>query len=303
MATRSAAARNGTRTTEARPGQTSASEGREGTSATPGGKARPRNRSKSKRTPGRDAGDRRDERGERERRSVASSFETGQGRGRRVAERATEAVKTAGSAVRGQITGHPVPAALLGAGLAWLLLEGRLSGIVGAGEREGLLEHARRRYEEAAATAADSIGSAMHSAKESLVGGAETVRDGVVEIGGRIGEYAQRGAAAVGEGARHGYESSRRAVGNAWDEHPLASGLALLAAGVTLGMLLPAVTGENDILGRASDSLTRRAKQAGATLAQRGEQIVSSVSGILGGNAERSSGSKKPSGSARRRQR
>jgi hypothetical protein len=310
MATRSPA-RNGTRTSEAPGRSTAAADDSSESKSSESGPARqqknPRGRSQggNKRRRAAAAGARRGETSERESGGgggggggsrIASSLQAVQGGGRRVAE----TLKTAGSTVRGSVAGHPVPAVLIGAGLAWLLLESRLSG---ASSDRGFLAAARRRYEESAAGAAEGVESALGSAKESLVDGAEAV----VEFAGRLGEYAQRGASAVGstlregastvgEGARKGYESSKRAVGNVWEEHPLTSGLALLAAGVTLGMLLPSTRREDDMMGSQSDSLTRRIKEAGASLLQRGEQVVSSVGGVLTGDSAAPQSGRRKSG-------
>jgi hypothetical protein len=201
-----------------------------------------------------------------------------------------DTLKAAGAAVTGGIAGHPLPAALIGAGLAWMVVENRINAgsRAGADDEDGILARARRRYHEASEEAAETVGSALEAAKESLAGGATAVRGGVAGAAGRAAGLAQQGAAAVGsklkegasavgEGARHGYRASRKAVGNVWDEHPLASGLAVLAAGITLGMLLPATRRELNVIGRQSNALARRAKEAGSNVAHRGRRIVSSV--------------------------
>jgi len=167
-----------------------------------------------------------------------------------------------------------------------------------------LLGRARETFEDVSERVTDAAGSAKDTLKESLIAGAgrvgetlseaaESVRDGTA----RLGEYTQEGAravgsrlregaAAVGEGARRGYEYSREGAAQAWHQHPLTTGLAILAAGVAVGMLLPGTRRENDMLGEQSDAVSQRVRKAGRTLVERGKQVVSTAAEALKQEAE-----------------
>src|SRR4051812_33010532 len=149
MATRSPA-RNGTRPTQARtvPGRSSGRSDANRASVA-SGKSRARSRGGSSEG-GRGADQ------QRRGRPAVASFRAGQSRGQHVGE----TIKNAGSAVRDTVAEHPLPAALVGAGIAWLLVERQMSRGGAAGSRDdgrGILEHARQRYEEAAGHTAGTI--------------------------------------------------------------------------------------------------------------------------------------------------
>src|SRR4051794_28415169 len=186
-------------------------------------------------------------------------------RGQRVTQRlsdASETVRELGGSVTGAVAANPVPAALIGAGVAWLLFGNRVRGAAGylaeAASDSELLERAREQFEEVSERVSSRLSEAAGSMKDALAGGTQNIGEslgtaaGAVREGaGRLGEYAAdgaravgstlgTGAAAVGQQARRGYDYSRQGVSSAWHEHPLTSGLALLAAGVAIGMFLPA---------------------------------------------------------------
>lgn len=220
-------------------------------------------------------------------------------------QRLTGTIQDAREAVTGVVAEYPVPATLIGAGLAWLLLGGRVRSAAEraasvAAESE-LLERARDRFEEVSEQVAEGLSGAAGSVRDALTSGvgeslssaAGAVREGT----SRLGEYAQQGARAVGstvregasivgERARRGYDYSRQGVSTAWQQHPLTSGLALLAAGVAVGMLLPATRRENALMGRQADAVGRRVKSATRTLGQRGKKVVSTVASALRQEAE-----------------
>lgn len=199
-------------------------------------------------------------------------------------ETAGDAVRSAGNSVGGAVAENPVPVALIGAGLAWLLLGNRVrtaaEQAASAAAESELLDRARERFGEVSERVSSGIGEAA----ESISSAADAVRNGT----SRLGEYAQDGARAVGSGvrvvgeqARRGYEYSRQGVSTAWEEHPLTSGLALLAAGVAVGLLLPATRRENAVMGRQADAVGRRVKTATRVLGQRGRKVASTVATAL----------------------
>ena len=224
-------------------------------------------------------------------------------------QRVAGTLKEAGSTVGGAIAGHAVPAALIGAGLAWLLLESgpaqrRLAAAARRIEESELLGRARETFGEVSERVGDRAESLKESFRESFnagaeragetwAGAAESVREGA----SRLGEYTQDGARAVrdtlrtgattvGEGARQAYEYSRQGAAKAWRQHPLSTGLAALAAGVAVGMLLPGTRREDETLGETSDAVSRRVRAAGRTLVERGKQVASTAAEALRREAE-----------------
>jgi hypothetical protein len=164
-------------------------------------------------------------------------------------EDAGEAVRGAGSAVTGVVVENPVPVALIGAGLAWLLLGGASAASPSA--RRPRPRRATCSNEPAGASKASRNASRVASVRppapwgESLSSAADAVRNGASRIWASTRKAPGRrvkvrdGAMVVGEQARRGYDLSRRGVSEAWQQHPLTSGLGLLAAGLAVGHAAP----------------------------------------------------------------
>ena len=213
------------------------------------------------------------------------------------------------------IRDNPVPAMLIGAGaagLAWLAYEGARRQYP-----QAIYEKSKEALGSAAGTVGEGLSGAAHAVGGRLAQGAEALRetfqgsfehsvgatrDRVSQLGSRLGVYAQTGvsrtgevlrdgASAVGEGVQHGYEYSRDAMADLWENHPLAVGMGLLALGVAAGMLLPATGLERRLMGERSQGLRDRAKTAGRELVSQGkelaEKVVSTGASAAAAEAER----------------
>jgi hypothetical protein len=202
-----------------------------------------------------------------------------------------------GSAVVDTIRQHPVPAALIGAGVAWLLLESRAArdaetrlleqarsaaGRVGEAF-SGLAETARSAYSEASESTQQRLSGAAESVKERASALADYAGSGMSSVGSAL----QSGARAVGDTAYTGYERSRDAMSEAWEQHPLAVGASLLVAGVATGLLLPASVREGRIMGDAAHQVAEKVKTGGSALIEQGKEFVSSSTNALTREARR----------------
>jgi hypothetical protein len=167
---------------------------------------------------------------------------------------------------------NPVPAALVGVGLVWMMLgsRGRNGGPdrddtfdpdwpeVGAGhEQFGSPAGAQ-----AAEGLAEAGGRAWEAAKEA--GGrmsrmADSARDRAASMGAEISERARR----TGVQARHYRGRARESFFHVLQRQPLVLGALGLAAGAALGAALPATRREDELMGETSDDLKRRAWAAG----------------------------------------
>ena len=185
---------------------------------------------------------------------------------RDAARRSRETVTNAADAALDTVMRHPYPAALIGAGVAWLLLETRPAR---RAERK-LLRRAKR----AAETIGEPFSGVPRAARSAFAESAEHSRDSVREGAGALAEYAQESVAAIGHTAQRGYMRGRETLTEQWERHPLAMGLALLAAGLATGMLLPSSRKEGEAFGRASDDLSRRVKETGTEILERGRELV-----------------------------
>jgi hypothetical protein len=211
--------------------------------------------------------------------SRRSTAQTWQQSSSAAARRSRGAVSSAKDTVVDAVRQHPLPAALVGAGLTWLLLETRPAR---QAERK-LLEQARR----AAGAIGEPFSGVPRAARSAFTESAENTRGAVREGAGTVADYAKNGvstagealrsgASAVGRTAQRGYMRGRETLSEQWDRHPLAMGLALLCAGLASGMLLPSSRKESETFGRASDDLSRRVKETGEEILERGREIVAS---------------------------
>lgn len=188
------------------------------------------------------------------------------------------AVAGAGAKVVGSVKENPIPAALIGAGLTWLLVKNRqrlpVPRVHVPESLSGIAQTARESFSGTAQSTRQAVRDGVGSAAESVKSGASTVAEYAQSGASTVAEYAQSGAAKVGRVAKKGFVTSRDAVATTWDEHPLAAGLALLAAGVAAGMMLPAP--KSGAITRAAKGLTQRVAATGEELLDSARELVSS---------------------------
>jgi hypothetical protein len=84
-----------------------------------------------------------------------------------------------------------------------------------------------------------------------------------VELGGQVKEKA--GIA---------YDRTRERVVTTADRHPLETGLACLAGGLIVGLLLPTPEPVNRVAGPTADRLRARARQAGTEALDKGKRVA-----------------------------
>jgi hypothetical protein len=162
---------------------------------------------------------------------------------------------------------NPLPVALVGIGLAWLMATGNRSQRhdytyaqestgPGMGQRasEGLAS-AKERLSQSATGVRERAGQLSGSLKERVGLAGERVGQMRSQMGERVGQMGQ-GARQQAERLRSGYESMMR-------EQPLALGAVGLAIGAVLAAATPRTRTEDELMGEASDRLAERAKTVG----------------------------------------
>lgn len=159
----------------------------------------------------------------------------------------------------GSVKNNPIPVALMGIGMAWLMATGNRgpsyvypqtegeAGTSGAGMMQ--------RASGGLSSTKETLSSAKASTKETLWSAKERLSGGVGQAGqaarSRMEQMRRRA-----ERVRSGYDSIVR-------EQPLVLGAIGLAVGAMLGAGLPRTREEDELMGEASDRLTERAKEAG----------------------------------------
>lgn len=222
----------------------------------------------------------------------------------------------AGSGSRRLIQGirnNPVPAGLVGLGIAWMIAERSKSrrcpqpqrGYYGGyepteahrsgpgfgqkigeriskvGERisEGVqagvhgVQEGVHRAREVMHDAGDQVASAASVTRSRIAGFGYTIRETAVEAG----EGVAHGVSHAAQQARHAAERAGRTVVHTYDENPLVVGAAAFAAGLLGGLAVPTTKTEDRLMGRASKDLKDRARNLGEQAYHAGEEIATSV--------------------------
>ncbi|MFC3226276.1 DUF3618 domain-containing protein [Marinibaculum pumilum] len=215
-----------------------------------------------------------------------------------MAGEAIDYVKTTGaqlgSGVARTVRENPVPVALIGLGVGWLLFSSR-----GSRRSESAYGHDRERPNYGGMTYPDlppapgEAGSGSASGKVGAV--AERVRHGVSEAGH---EARHRAAVARGE-VEAGYRQARDkaghlaheakvrgirakdATGEFVDRNPLAVGALGLVAGAVIGAMLPATRKERQYVGPYREAAEHYADETAATAVRQGTERVTDASHAL----------------------
>lgn len=168
---------------------------------------------------------------------------------------------------------NPIPLALVGIGLSWLMVSGSrgnddLPSSPATGEDRSSVRERAAHTADAAQDRISSTAEQLERKASELAGeGKEKLRD-AGETTQRYGEAAkdrldsvraQTGDAV--RGARNGAYRAKDSAIRFFDEHPLVVGALAVAAGAALGALLPATRRESDVMGDESKRVREAAKE------------------------------------------
>lgn len=196
---------------------------------------------------------------------------------------------------------NPVPAAMMGIGMAWLMMSGREGRYSphnapyrSSGEGMHLGEKlggAASRVAEAASSAAssarDSLSSAAHrvssaaaSGRERLSGAASAGRvrmhSGRERMSSAGSQMRERGAYARGRASEYS-EAARHQAYRAYDtmrEQPLLFGALGIAIGAAIGAMLPPTRREDEWMGEARDRMVDRTRHEMNEQLDRGKKVA-----------------------------
>lgn len=246
------------------------------------------------------------------------------GRAERMARDVGETVTDTGHSVWDTIKSNPVPAAMVGVGLGWLIANRRH----GAGRTHArgrrraygreFYGYGRDYYRGYADTLPDTErgvfgGEAEYYgyAQEEEPSAAERMRERVGEVGERVretaGEATDRAheiAGNVAGGARRVAHRAEERISDLadtaqWQAHrakdrvshfvhdnPIAAGAAVLAMGLAAGMAIPESEKEDEILGPARDRLVDRAQGAAREVGEKVQRVAGAVASSARQTAE-----------------
>jgi ElaB/YqjD/DUF883 family membrane-anchored ribosome-binding protein len=158
---------------------------------------------------------------------------------------------------------NPLPVALVGIGLAWLMALGR-----GPAQNYGSSMSSSRLHE--------GMTSVRDKASETMQSASETLASTKERISGSVTSMRER-ASQVTDTARQQWERARGSVDYMVHEQPLALGAIGFAIGAVLGAAAPRTRVEEQTMGQASRNLAERAKEMGSEQLEKAQQAVKQV--------------------------
>jgi len=153
---------------------------------------------------------------------------------------------------------NPMPLALVGIGLAWLMALGR--------------QPAQRGYNPSSSPASgikEKASGMLHGASETLSSAKGTVSD-------TLGSVRER-ASGVGESAKEQWQRARGGIDYLVHEQPLALGAIGLAIGAVLGAAAPRTRVEEQMMGDTARNLTEKAKEVGSQQLEKAKEATKEV--------------------------
>jgi ElaB/YqjD/DUF883 family membrane-anchored ribosome-binding protein len=207
---------------------------------------------------------------------------------------------------------NPLPTALVGIGLAWLMAvgnrpqqrssyeyQGTGSGSTGGiGDRmqsakdsltgsmqstkdtlSGKMQSTKDSLTGSVQSAKDSVSSGVQSAKDSLTGTMQSAKDSL--------QSARDRASQLGGTARRQVERARSGYDTMLNEHPLALGAVGLAIGAVAAAVIPRTRKEDEMMGEARDNLVDQAKQAGGEKLEQAKQVAASAKDTIVNEAQK----------------
>jgi hypothetical protein len=168
------------------------------------------------------------------------------------------------------LRGHPVPLALIGAGIGWLLVAGT------AGDRPAQLA---RRAGDRLADAARQVSDKTRDLAAGMTGGAEPAApEAAFPVGEELAGYAyartKPRVTAAAEAAAETAGRARQGIARAIEDHPLALGILGLMAGAALATMLPRSRIEERWIGPARESLRERAGELRDEAVDRAQEVA-----------------------------
>jgi hypothetical protein len=156
---------------------------------------------------------------------------------------------------------HPLPLALVGIGLGWMML--RESGVLTRGASPS--GRAPSRLRSVAREAAHGMGDAAGEVAERVGGAAGNVAEKVSGVAHQTREAAHQARVAVqhaGQAVRKGAASTADWFGRTLEENPLTLAAGALAAGLVAGLAIPVTEKEEEMLGSLGEDVAAKFEDA-----------------------------------------
>ncbi len=199
---------------------------------------------------------------------------------------------------------HPLPSAVIGLGIGWLLLDSSRAtstqrsrqSYAGNPDYPGTRDAWGERWPESRASegegrlgaAKDALKSAAGSAADLATNAKEKVGDLASQAGDKLGDLTDKvkeqaseltdkvkeQASDFGDRVQQGTRKVRLGFWQLLEERPLAVGAATLAIGLLAGLSIPSTDVEDELMGETRDQLFDSAKETGRELLDKGKHVA-----------------------------
>jgi ElaB/YqjD/DUF883 family membrane-anchored ribosome-binding protein len=231
----------------------------------------------------------------------------GESRLTRMREKITHSCDTAMHSVVDNVKQNPMPALMIGAGVAWMIYSSRRATSGDYGYEDYSAEDVALRYDpdthydrpldypstpaseagwseqggsklgQVKDKLADKASTATEQVKERLSQAGDTAREKMYALRGRAGDVTSR----VKDSTRQAYARSRDRVAATADHHPLEIGLVALAAGLMAGLAMRTPNAVNRRVGPTADRLRERTREAGAEVLEKGKRVAEAAASAV----------------------
>jgi ElaB/YqjD/DUF883 family membrane-anchored ribosome-binding protein len=198
------------------------------------------------------------------------------GKAQQVAGTAGDTATGMGSSIVETVQRNPVPAALIGIGLGWLLMSGRKQSASQPSfpsqkryaYRDVGLDPYRGQYQEQSGS---PVGQALGQAQQT----AGQVQQTAQQVVGQ----AQQQAGQLATGAQQQAQQAASGFQQLLQENPLTVGVVGLALGAAVGLAIPETQAEDQLMGQARGTLMDKAQQTAQDTAQKVQNIAQEAVG------------------------
>jgi ElaB/YqjD/DUF883 family membrane-anchored ribosome-binding protein len=167
----------------------------------------------------------------------------------------------------GQVKTNPMPVALVGIGVAWLMATGRKPQQQSSGSMSGYMARAGEKTGELR----DQASGMAQSAKDRMNEGKQALRDKVSEAKDRV--------SSMTDTARTQMERVKGGMDYMMREQPLALGAIGVAIGALLAAMAPRTRQEDQLMGETRDRLMDQAKDAGKEKIEQVKEVANAAVG------------------------
>jgi ElaB/YqjD/DUF883 family membrane-anchored ribosome-binding protein len=214
----------------------------------------------------------------------------------RVKDATVGKAKGAGNAITETIKENPLPAALTGLGIGWILAQARKRSTappryVDSGYAAGGYPPAYDQppYAEDRGSDVSTAGQAVGRTRDKVGEAATTVQDKAGQVVGRAGDTVSSAGdkvSGLGDRARYGARKASDGFGRMLQENPLAVGVLAAGVGAAVGLAIPETARENEVMGEARDTVVEKAQEKAQEAQEKVQRVAEEAQGAAQQEAE-----------------